>query len=131
LFYQWLTWAAIAILCDAVNLALGLANPDNRRGTLPHRSLFMIRAEPLATTPGTPQVILYSKPGCHLCEEARDEIESVRSRQFDLTEINIVSDLSLYDLYKNDIPVIFINGREAFRHRLTASDFLRALSEAR
>ena len=77
-----------------------------------------------------PQVVLYSKPGCRLCEEARDEIESVGDHRFDLTEINISNDLSLYELYRNDIPVVLINGRETFRHRLTAKEFLRALHDA-
>ena len=76
---------------------------------------------------GKLEVILYSKPGCALCDEARDEIESVTDETFDLVEISIAGDLELYERYKNDIPVVFINGSEAFRHRLTAKEFARAL----
>ena len=46
---------------------------------------------------------------------------------YTLTEINIESDADLLELYRNDIPVILINGSEAFRHRLTSSAFRDAL----
>jgi glutaredoxin len=75
------------------------------------------------------QVTLYTKPGCHLCDEAKDEIEASGSKEFDLVEINIAADADLYERYKYDIPVILIDGTEAFRHRLTAAEFLRALKQ--
>ena len=74
-------------------------------------------------------VTLYTKPGCHLCDEAKDEIELSGSAGFDLVEINIANDPDLYERYKNDIPVVLIDGVEAFRHRLNAKEFLRALDE--
>ena len=77
------------------------------------------------------KVTLYTKPGCHLCEEAKEEIEGSGSREFDLVEINIAGDLDLYERYKNDIPVVLIDGTEAFRHRLTAKEFLQALKQNR
>jgi glutaredoxin len=75
-------------------------------------------------------VTLYTKPGCHLCEEAKDEIESVGSGGFDLVEVNIAGDLELYERLKYDIPVVLIDGVEAFRHRLTAREFLIALEQS-
>ena len=71
-----------------------------------------------------PHVIIYSKPGCHLCDEAKASIlSSGCTDQFVLEEINIESDEVLLRKYKYDIPVIAINGGEAFIHRVDASDF--------
>jgi len=70
------------------------------------------------------QVTLYSKPGCHLCEEMKAEIAKANcAGLYELQEINIESDSELFARYCNDIPVLSINGAEAFRHRLTSTDF--------
>ncbi len=69
-------------------------------------------------------VVIYSRPGCHLCEEAKQEILSAGCEHLiKLQEINIESDETLLEKYRNDIPVITIDGVEAFRHRLKAEDF--------
>jgi glutaredoxin len=74
------------------------------------------------------QVTLYSKPGCHLCEEMKSEIARADCAEaFDLKEINIESDAELFARYRFNIPVLLINGVEVFRHRLTADAFRRAL----
>ena len=70
------------------------------------------------------QVIVYSKPGCHLCEEAKASIAGAGcDGQFTLTEINIETDPELIAKYEYDIPVISINGVEAFIHRVDPADF--------
>jgi glutaredoxin len=75
------------------------------------------------------QVLLYTKPGCHLCEEAKGEMLSAGCADlYDLTEINIETDPALKTRYRFDIPVITINGQERFRHRLTAAEFKRAVA---
>ena len=69
-------------------------------------------------------VIIYSRPGCHLCDEAKAAILSAGcSDQFVLEEINIESDEELLKKYKYDIPVIAINGVESFMHRVDPSEF--------
>ena len=71
-----------------------------------------------------PHVIIYSRPGCHLCEEAKAAIEQAGcTDEFTLEEINIESDNELLRKYKYDIPVITINGLETFLHRLTPQEF--------
>ncbi|HSD48176.1 MAG TPA: glutaredoxin family protein [Pyrinomonadaceae bacterium] len=66
-----------------------------------------------------PHVIVYSRPGCHLCDEAKAAIQSAGcDDQFTLEEINIESDPELLRKYKYDIPVVTIDGAEAFRHRV-------------
>jgi len=70
------------------------------------------------------RVIIYSRPGCHLCDEAKAAIQnSGCTDRFTLEEINIESDPELLRKYKYDIPVILIDGVEAFRHRVDIDQF--------
>jgi glutaredoxin len=76
-----------------------------------------------------PHVIIYSRPGCHLCDEAKAAIKSSGcDDQFTLEEINIESDDELLRKYKHDIPVITIDGLETFIHRLTPQEFKQKIS---
>lgn len=76
------------------------------------------------------QVILYSKPGCHLCEVMKKEMAKVDCAElYELQEINIESDAELLARYRHDIPVLMIDGVEAFRHRLTADSFRACLKK--
>lgn len=70
------------------------------------------------------KVILYSKPGCHLCEEMKAEMAKANCADlYQMEEINIETDERLFTRYQNDIPVLTINGAEVFRHRLSAEEF--------
>ena len=74
-------------------------------------------------------VIIYSRPGCHLCDEAKQVIAAAGcADDYTLTEIDIETDQDLLRRYKNDIPVITINGVEMFRHRLTVEQFRSAIA---
>lgn len=76
-----------------------------------------------------PHVIIYSRPGCHLCEEAKAVIQNAGcSDRFTLEEINIESDSELLRKYKYDIPVVMIDGVEAFRHRVDVNEFIKVIS---
>lgn len=78
------------------------------------------------------EVRLYTRPGCHLCEEARREMLSAGcDEEFTLLEINIDDDPALTELYGWEIPVVTINGHKAFKYRLTAKEFRRRLLRAR
>jgi len=69
-------------------------------------------------------VIIYSRPGCHLCDEAKAAILSAGcSDLFVLEEINIDSDEALLRKYRYDIPVITIDGVETFIHRVSPREF--------
>lgn len=66
-------------------------------------------------------VEIYSKPGCHLCDEAKDVIGEVKHLfNLEIKEVNIEGDEELFEKYQFDIPVIFINGRKAFKYRMDA-----------
>lgn len=70
------------------------------------------------------RVILYTKPGCHLCEEMKAEMNRADcAALYNLEEINIERDPELLARYQNDIPVLSIDGLEAFKHRLSSDAF--------
>ena len=61
------------------------------------------------------RVTLYGKAGCHLCEDAKAEIAAAREdHDFDLTEVDVSLDPVLHRRYGERIPVIEVNGDEAF-----------------
>ena len=81
---------------------------------------------------GPLEVTLYTRPGCHLCEEAKAQI-ALLLRRFGATlrEVNIDADEILRARYTNDVPVIFLGPRKVAKHRLDVSQFTRQLQEAR
>jgi glutaredoxin len=76
-------------------------------------------------------VTLYTRPGCHLCEEAKASIEAMLA-EFGATlrEVNIDEDAVLRQRYGTDIPVIFIGSRKAAKHRVDPVKFRRQLRDA-
>ncbi len=55
---------------------------------------------------------LLSRPGCHLCEEMRREVDALLADQpRTWEEVDVDSDPALADRYGNSIPVLFVNGR--------------------
>ena len=73
-------------------------------------------------------VVIYSRPGCHLCEEAKAVILSAGgSDEFELREVNIDEEPGTLERYQYDIPVVFINGIKAFKHKVDPKDFKRKL----
>lgn len=73
-------------------------------------------------------VTIYSRPTCHLCEVAKSAMQAANCADaYTLEEINIETDPDLLQRYKNDIPVVAINGIEAFRHRVNPEEFRRRL----
>lgn len=75
-----------------------------------------------------PHVRLYTKPGCHLCEEAwREMLAAGIADEYTFEAVNIEEDPEAYERYRFEIPVITINGRKAFKYRLTAQEFRQRL----
>ena len=76
-------------------------------------------------------VIVYSRPGCHLCDDAKEAIRSAGCDDaFTFEEVNIESSRDLLLKYQFDIPVITINDVEAFRHRVDPKKFKELLRSA-
>ena len=78
------------------------------------------------------EVTLYTRPGCHLCDEAKSQIAPVLM-EFGarLREVNIDADPVLRERYNVDVPVIFLGGRKIAKHRVDLSQFRRQILEAR
>ena len=67
------------------------------------------------------RIEIYSRPGCHLCDEAKEVIDRVGRRvPFNVSVINIDNDPALEKLYGEQIPVVFINGTKAFKFHVDA-----------
>lgn len=53
------------------------------------------------------RVTVYTKPGCHLCEEVLVLVDKMTARYgIELTEVNIIEDMAVYEQYKYAIPVV-------------------------
>jgi glutaredoxin len=64
-----------------------------------------------------PVVTLFGKPGCHLCDEARDLVRRVcDGRAVELREIDVTLDPTLNREYGERIPVLALNGEELFEY---------------
>jgi glutaredoxin len=78
-----------------------------------------------------PLVELFGKPDCHLCEDAKRLLKTLRATYtFTLHEINIAEYASLQAQYGEEIPVVFINGHKAFKYRIDAKQFVRRLQRS-
>jgi glutaredoxin len=61
------------------------------------------------------RVVLYSRPGCHLCDEARRSIRAVGKRhRFVFEEVDIEADDGLLKEYGIRVPVVTVDGEERF-----------------
>jgi glutaredoxin len=81
---------------------------------------------------------LFTKPGCHLCEEAKKAIELVMFEfskensavvQIELTELNILEDEALKNQYSEEVPVLQINGATHAYWRIDSERLIAALNE--
>jgi glutaredoxin len=76
-----------------------------------------------------PQVTLYTRVGCGLCEDAKREIAAARARvDFGYEEVDIDGDADLRRLYNDEVPVIAINGAKAFKYRVSTNELLKKLA---
>jgi len=75
------------------------------------------------------EVIVYSRKGCHLCEIVKESLVKLQKRGgFVWREIDVDSDAEIRRLYTDEVPVVFINGRKAFKYRMDEQEFLRKLT---
>jgi len=74
------------------------------------------------------RVTLYTRAGCCLCDDARQVLAAARARAaFDLEEIDIDHHPEWRALYNDEVPVIAIDGRKAFKYKVTMDEFLKRL----
>lgn len=74
------------------------------------------------------KITIYSKPGCHLCDRAKEVVERCRQKtNFTVEVIDISQHPELLDRYRNDIPVILLDGNEIARHVVRERQLLELL----
>lgn len=64
------------------------------------------------------EVVIFSRKGCHLCEEVEGEVRSVKGATVDLAVVDIDGDPSLQARYLTRVPVVMVGGREVFEARV-------------
>jgi len=75
-----------------------------------------------------PTITLYSKPDCHLCDVVKEHIAGARKQvAFNLETVDITSQPDLWERYQLRIPVVLINGEEAFVYRASEQELVRRL----
>jgi glutaredoxin len=73
-------------------------------------------------------VTLYTRAGCHLCDEVKRVLaEARRQVEFAYEERDIDTDDELRRLYNDEVPVVAIDGRKAFKYRVDMYEFLKRL----
>ena len=78
----------------------------------------------------TAELTLYFRRDCCLCDEMKSVIQQVAAKTaLDLVEIDVDSDEELKAKYGNQVPVLFIDGRKAFKYRLTAAELTKKLKQ--
>jgi glutaredoxin len=74
-------------------------------------------------------VVVYSRKGCHLCEVVKESLDKLSRRGgFIWHEIDVDGDAELRRQFNDEVPVVFIDGRKAFKYRMDEQEFLRKLS---
>ena len=74
-------------------------------------------------------VVVYSRRGCHLCDIVKQTLIQVQGdADFQWREVDIDADPELRLKYNDEVPVVFIDGRKAFKYRMDGRQFLRALA---
>ena len=75
------------------------------------------------------EVIVYSRKGCHLCEIVKEKLSKLERRGgFRWHEIDVDLDEALKRRFTDEVPVVFIDGRKAFKYRMDEQEFLRKLA---
>ena len=77
---------------------------------------------------GEPRVTFYTRPGCHLCDDARAVVQRVCAsvgEQF--AEVDITTDPELERRFRDEIPVTFVDGQQHDFWRVDEARLVRAL----
>ncbi|HVN18217.1 MAG TPA: glutaredoxin family protein [Dongiaceae bacterium] len=73
-------------------------------------------------------VVVYSRKGCHLCEVVKESLTKLSRRGgFTWREIDVDTDSDLRRQFNDEVPVVFIDGRKAFKYHMNEQEFLRRL----
>jgi glutaredoxin len=77
------------------------------------------------------KLVLYSRADCCLCVEMKAAIRQVGAKiPLDMEEIDVDSSTQLKEQFGDEVPVLFIDGRKAFKYRVTARELEKQLGRA-
>jgi glutaredoxin len=77
-------------------------------------------------------VTVYSRLGCHLCDDAKNVLDSMREElNFEIVVINIDEDADLIKLYSDQVPVIHIDGEHHDFYKVDPVRFRSSLEKHR
>ena len=77
-------------------------------------------------------VTIYSRLGCHLCDDAKNVLDSMREElNFEIVVINIDEDAELVKLYSDQVPVIHIDGEHHDFYKVDPVRFRSSLEKHR
>jgi hypothetical protein len=79
------------------------------------------------------EILIYSRPNCCLCDEAKLLILRVahrRSLPISITEVDIDRDPDLCARFSDEVPVVFVGGKKAFKYRVVESEFVQRVERA-
>jgi glutaredoxin len=86
----------------------------------------------MQTAMATVALALYTRPGCHLCDDMKAVVQPLaRELGCALDEIDITGNATLEARFGNEIPVLFVDGRKAFKYRVTEPELRRRLQDER
>jgi len=75
------------------------------------------------------RLTIYSRPGCHLCDEMKAVVTRVGRRiAIDLEEVDISGNPDLEARYGLEIPVLMVDGRKAAKYRISEEDLRRLIA---
>ncbi len=75
------------------------------------------------------EVVVYSRKGCHLCELVKESLAKLaRKGSFRWREVDVDSEEELRRKFTDEVPVVFIDGRKAFKYHMDEREFLRKLN---
>jgi glutaredoxin len=75
------------------------------------------------------EVVVYSRKGCHLCEIVKESLSKLERRGgFQWREVDVDSNDDLKRQFTDEVPVVFIDGRKAFKYHMDEQEFLRKLA---
>jgi glutaredoxin len=78
------------------------------------------------------EVVLYTRAGCHLCDEAKEQIRRAQAdTPFAFREVDIDLDPELRQRYNEEVPVVFVGGKKAFKYRIDLREFRKRLRPGR
>lgn len=75
------------------------------------------------------EVVVYTRKGCHLCHIVTESLTKLQKRGgFTWRAVDVDSSEELRRQFTDEVPVVFIDGKKAFKYRMDEQEFLRVLA---